>query len=177
MFKRIITVLRHRWTDDSDVRRSLPPDMLARLAERVSASERMHTGEIRFCIEASLPLTYLWRHLWHGIPVSELTRQRATMQFGRMRVWDTESNNGVLIYLLLVERKIELLADRGVNAVVRAEQWQAMVQHMAQTFASGRFEDGLTQALQEVSAPLVQHFPARPGSPNPNELPDHPAVG
>ena len=176
MFKRIVAVLRHRWVDESDVRRSLPPDMLARLAARVSASEHRHTGEIRFCIEASLPLSYLWRHLWHGTAVQELTRQRATMQFGRMRVWDTENNNGVLIYLLFAERKIELLADRGVNAVVHKEQWLSMVQHMVRAFATGQFEDGLTQALEEVTAPLVQHFPTNPGRPNPNELPDQPAV-
>lgn len=177
MFKRIVTVLRHRWIDESDVRRKLPADLLARLAKRINASERRHTGEVRIHVEASLPLSYLWRHVWHGTPVEELARQRATNQFGRLRVWDTESNNGVLIYLLFVERKIELLADRGVNAFVSADQWRAMVLNMAQAFAAGWFEDGLTQALEEVSAALVKHFPANQQTPNPNELPDDPAVG
>jgi hypothetical protein len=177
MFKRIFTVLRHRWVDESDVHRSLPPDLLARLTTRVGESERKHTGEVRICVEASLPPSYLWRHLWHGISVPDLARQRATVQFGRLRVWDTASNNGVLIYLLFVEREIELLADRGVNAIVGAEQWQSLVQHMAQAFAAGRFEDGLNQALDEVSATLVEHFPTNPAAPNPNELPDQPALG
>ena len=172
----MLTALRHRWIDESDVRRKLPPDLLSRLAKRVAASERRHTGEVRICVEAGLPLSYLWRHLWHGTAMHELVRQRAAMQFGRLRVWDTEHNNGVLIYLLFVERKIELLADRGVNAVVTANQWQAMVQHMGQSFAAGRFEDGLTQALEEVSAPLVKHFPSSPGMGNPDELPDQPVV-
>ena len=176
MLQRITTVLRHRWIDDSDSRRMIPAAMLDRLTARVHASERRHTGEIRICVEASLPSSYLWRHVWQGTPMQELVRQRATMQFSRLRVWDTEHNNGVLIYLLVSERKIELLADRGVNAVVAPGQWRGMVERMARAFADGRFEDGLTQALEEVSVPLIAHFPVPPGAVNPNELPDRPTV-
>ena len=88
--------------------------------------------------------------------------------------YPTENNNGVLIYLLLAERKIELLADRGVNAHVTEAVWRGMVQRMEQAFACDRFEDGLTQALEEISAVLVSHFPLTPGASNPNELPDDP---
>jgi len=176
MFKRIKTVLRHLWLDESDTRRTIDPDMLERLHQRVSASEARHTGEVRIYVEASLPLSYLWRHLREGVPVHALARQRATSMFGKLRVWDTQHNNGVLLYLLLAEHAIELVADRGLNAIVQPGEWLAMVQHMGAAFASGHFEDGLTQALSEVSAPLVQHFPAGP-TPNSNDLPDIPVLG
>ena len=83
---------------------------------------------------------------------------------------------GVLIYLLLAEREIELVADRGLNTIVPASEWQAMVQRMGEAFTRGRFEDGLTQALGEVSTPLVAHFPADPVA-NTNDLPDTPVLG
>jgi len=100
-------------------------------------------------------------------------------QFGKLRVWDTEHNNGVLIYLLLAEHAIEIVADRGLARAVPAGTWRAMADHMAQAFREGRYEDGLTQALAEVSALLVEHFPAAPGQPGAggNELPDTPVVG
>lgn len=176
MWKRIQTLLRHRWLDEGDTRRAIDPDMLERLRQRVAASETRHTGELRICVEAGLPLAYLWRHLRGKVPLDELVRERATTMFGKLRVWDTEHNNGVLIYLLLAEREIELVADRGLNGVVSQAEWQAMVQRMGAAFARGQFEDGLTQALQEVSAPLVAHFPAGP-QPNRNDQPDTPVLG
>ncbi len=176
MWKRIRTFLRHRWLDEADTRRTIDPDMLERLRLRVAASELRHTGEVRIYVEASLPLSYLWRHLRQAVPMKALVRARATMMFGKLRVWDTQHNNGVLIYLLLAEHEIELVADRGLNSLVSQAEWEAMVQHMAAAFARGHFEDGLTQALAEVSAPLVQHFPAGPQS-NPNDLPDTPVLG
>ncbi len=176
LWQRLQTVLRHRWLDEGDTRRTIGPDLLERLGRRVAASETRHTGEIRIYVEAGLPLSYLWRHLRAGIPMGELMRQRATSVFGKLRVWDTQHNNGVLIYLLLAEREIELVADRGLNTVVGQSEWQAMVQRMGAAFVRGHFEEGLTQALEEVSVPLVRHFPA--GSmPNPNDLSDTPVLG
>jgi uncharacterized membrane protein len=98
------------------------------------------------------------------------------MLFGKLRVWDTEHNNGVLIYLLLAERAIEIVADRGIDSRVSAEEWAAMAQRMGAAFRESRFEDGLTQALEEVSALLVAHFPLADGEPDRNELPDAPVV-
>lgn len=167
-FSKFGRIWRHRWIDEADVRRALPPEMLDRLARRVAASERRHTGEIRVCVEAGLPLSYLWR----GAPA----RERAIMLFGKLRVWDTEHNNGVLIYLLLAERAIEIVADRGIDARVNPEEWAAMAQRMGASFREGRFEDGLTQALGEVSALLFEHFPLAAGEANRNELPDAPVV-
>ncbi|RYY70977.1 MAG: TPM domain-containing protein [Comamonadaceae bacterium] len=161
-------IWRHRWTDEAAVRRVLPADALERLARRVAASEHRHTGEIRICVEAGLPMSYLWR--------DAPARQRAVMLFGKLRVWDTQHNNGVLIYLLLAEHAIEIVADRGIDAHVDAAEWAAMARRMGAAFREGRFEDGLTQALEEVSALLVTHFPATPGERNSNELPNAPVL-
>jgi uncharacterized membrane protein len=166
LFQKIQRVLRHRWLDQTDAQRAIPPEMLERLMHRVAASERRHTGEIRICVEAGLPLSYLWR--------GASARERALTLFGKLGVWDTEHNNGVLIYLLLADHAIELVADRGLNRHVVPAQWHAMVERMRTPFREARFEDGLTQALEEVSAVLAQYFPLAEGAVRPNELPDAP---
>jgi uncharacterized membrane protein len=180
LVKSLRTLLRHRWLDESDGHRAIPPELVERLMQRVAASEARHSGQIRICVEAVLPFSYLWRHIRRGVPLRQVIRQRAVTMFGKLRVWDTERNNGVLIYLLLADHAIEIVADRGLNAFVSQADWQAMVQRMGQAFSDHRFEDGLTQALEEVSAVLVAHFPrndAEPGSPDPgNELPDAPVL-
>lgn len=169
MLARIKRILRHRWLDEEDTRRAIPPDLVERLAQRVAASEQRHTGEIRIYVEAGLPWSYLLR--------DATPRERAVAMFAKLGVWDTEQNNGVLIYLLLAEHAIEIVADRGVARHVQPDQWAAVIEHMREKLRAGRFEDGLTQALEEVSALLVQHFPAAPGAPAVNELPDAPVLG
>ena len=166
---RLLRILRHRWLDDSDVRRALPEAALKRIEDRVAASEKRHTGEIRVCVEAGLPWSYLWRRL--------TARDRAVTLFGKLRVWDTAANNGVLIYLLLAEHAIEIVADRGLNAHVSHAQWQAIVHGMREAFRAGRFEDGLNAAVDAVDALLARHFPLADGEANPNELPNRPIVG
>ena len=164
-FKRM---LRHRWLDEADTRRAVPRDLVNRLMQRVAASEKRHTGEIRICVEAGLPMSYLRRNA--------SVRERALTLFGKLRVWDTEHNNGVLIYLLLAEHAIELVADRGVSSKVTPLEWQHMVERMAQAFRTGQYEAGLTYALEEVSAVLVQHFPLAEGQSRTNEQPDEPML-
>ncbi len=166
--QRILRILRHRWQDDG-LRRQITPELLARLASRVTASERRHTGEIRICVEAGLPNSYLWR--------DATARDRAVSMFAKLGVWDTEQNNGVLIYVLLVEHAIEIVADRGAARHIDPQAWSEVVAHMAQAFRDARYEDGLTHALEEVSALLVQHFPEAAGDQKPNELPDAPVLG
>lgn len=161
-------IWRHLWYDERHVRRVLPASTQQRLAERVAASERRHSGEVRFCVEAALPISYLRRHA--------PARERALMMFSKLSVWDTDQRNGVLIYLLLADHAIEIVADRGLNQRVTSAEWSAVAERMAGAFQNERYEDGLTQALEEVSAMLVAHFPIDPGAPNPNELPDHPVV-
>jgi uncharacterized membrane protein len=165
---RFARVWRHLWLDQADARRAMPHQVVERLKARVSASEQRHTGQVRICIEAAWPLPDLWR--------GATARQRAVAMFAKLRVWDTEHNNGVLIYLLLAERSIEIVADRGLSRKVAPHEWHAIVEHMGAALREGRFEDGVTQALEEVSALLVQHFPAQPGERHPNELPDAPVL-
>lgn len=173
MLRRIRRILKHRWFDHSATRRAITPELVQKLEQQVAASERHHSGQIRIYIEASLPLSYLWR----SAPIRHITRRRALTMFGKLGVWDTAHNNGLLIYLLLAERAIEVVADRGLNKVVGETVWQATVSRMSAAFKGGSFEDGLTQALEDVSALLVQHFPLGAGDLNPNELPDAPVLG
>ncbi len=155
---------RHLWLDAADARRILTPAGLVRLEQAVQASEARHLGELRLCVEASLSASDLWR----GVS----PRQRAVALFSQLRVWDTAHNNGVLIYLLLAERRIEILADRGLHARTPQAVWQALTDRLAASLQSGQFEAGLTQAVQDVGALLRQHFPADGTPSNPNELPD-----
>lgn len=166
MANRLLRLLKHRRLDEADARRLLGDGALERIEARVAASERHHSGEIRVCVEAGLPLSYLRR----DAPV----RERALMMFGKLRVWDTEDNNGVLIYLLLAEHAIEIVADRGLARRVDAAQWQRIAATMSAAFKAGQFETGLNQAIDAVDALLVTHFALAPGAANPNELPDAP---
>ena len=169
-------LIKHLWLDASDTHRAIPPDMLHRLAARVAASEQRHSGQIRICVESSLPVSYLWR-LAGKETLGALTRQRAVMMFGKMRVWDTEHNNGVLIYLLLAEHAIEIVADRGLTRHVDNAQWQAVLARMANAFQQKRYEDGLTQALEESSALLMENFARTElAGDDSNELPDLPLL-
>jgi uncharacterized membrane protein len=165
---RIGRMLRHRWRDQTDLRRALPADALSRLTERVASSERQHSGEIRICIEAGLPWSYLWKRL--------PARARALMMFGKLRVWDTEHNNGVLIYLLLAEHTIEIVADRGLNPHASAAQWAAILERMKPDLRAGSFEAGLNTAVDAVDELLHAHFARQAQDADVNELPDAPLV-
>ena len=165
---RLLRLFKHRWWDERDVQRVLPRAALDRLQAQVLASERRHGGEIRICVEAGLPLSYLWQGL--------AARDRAITLFGKLRVWDTEANNGVLIYLLLAEHAIEIVADRGLSRHVDPAAWAALLAPMREAFRAGQFEQGLSLAVAELDRLLGQHFAAAPGAANPNELPDRPVL-
>ncbi|MEZ5704303.1 MAG: TPM domain-containing protein [Burkholderiaceae bacterium] len=169
MLKVLSRLLKHRWLDRSDTLQAIPDDMAERLSQRITASEARHTGEIRLCVEAALPSSYVWRSGSAGA-MPALVRERALSWFGRLGVWDTEHNNGVLIYLLLGEHAIEIVADRALTRRIDQTQWQAMVDRLGSRLVNGAFEDGLTEALEEVSALLVAHFPLENGTLRPNEL-------
>ena len=161
-------LVRHRLLDEGDAARALGPDALAQIERRITASEARHSGEIRVCVEAGLPFSYLRRHA--------SARERAVALFGKLRVWDTAANNGVLIYLLLAERAIEIVADRGLLPHVDAATWERIMATMQAAFQEGRFAAGIEQAIDAVDALLVQHFPLAEGAINPNELPDAPVL-
>jgi len=173
MWTRLTRILKHRWQSDDAAQRAIPPALLERLAAQVVRSEAGHSGEIRIYVEAGLPLN----DLWQAASTAQITRERALAMFGKLQVWDTAQNNGVLIYLLLAERRIEIVADRGLNERVAADTWPRLIEAMSTAFKAGDFDGGLTQAVQEVSALLQQHFALSGGQHNPNELPDHPLLG
>ncbi|MBL8323376.1 MAG: TPM domain-containing protein [Rubrivivax sp.] len=165
---RLVRILRHRWYDERDAARAIDAAALRRLEQQVAASERRHSGEIRVSVEAGLPLSYLWR--------GASARERAVALFGKLRVWDTEHNNGVLIYLLLAEHAIEIVADRGLARLVPQAHWDRVLAGMREAFRAGRFAAGLEGAVQAVDAMLASHFPVVEGAHNPNELPDTPDI-
>lgn len=166
--ERLRRALRHVWQDERDAERLLPPDVQQRLAEHVQACESRHGGEIRLCVEAGLPLLDAWR----GVHA----RQRAIQAFTQLRVWDTEHNNGVLVYLLLADHAIEIVADRGLQRFVAPHQWREILDLLSQSFQAGHHEEGLHQAIDAVSALLFEHFPLGGGARRANELPDQPVL-
>src|SRR4051794_28883979 len=155
-------LLEHRWR----VRKVFPKHVLASIERAIKASEATHSGQIRFVVEGALDGAPLLRN--------QSARERALDVFSHLRIWDTAHNNGVLIYLLLADRDVEIIADRGVDAKVGAEGWEQICRAMEAEFRSGRFEHGVTGGIAAVSKELAKHFP--PAGPHPNELPDAPAV-
>jgi uncharacterized membrane protein len=164
-----VRLLQHRMFDERTARRLLPRAALARVEACVAESEKRHSGEIRVVVEAGLPVSYLRRQA--------TPRERAIAMFGKLGVWDTERNNGVLIYLLLAERAIEIVADRGLNRHVPAAEWAQTAETMQGAFRTGDFEGGLLRAVDAVDALLVRHFARAAGVADVNELPDAPWVG
>ena len=148
------------------VSRRFPASVLGRIRDAVKASESKHRGELRVVIEGGLdPLAVL-----RGVS----PRERAVELFSRLRVWDTEENSGVLIYLQLADRDIEILADRGISGRVPADRWEAICRRMEAAFGEGRYAEGVVSGIDDATALLVEHFPAT--SVNPDELPDEPVV-
>jgi uncharacterized membrane protein len=140
--------------------------VLSAIGAAVGESEKSHDGELRFAVEAGLHPRPLWR--------GQSARGRAEELFSSLRVWDTRHNSGVLIYVQLVDRRIEIVADRGINAKVPQHQWDAICLRMEAAFRERHFEAGVLEAIREITALLARHFPPR--GDNPNELPDRPVV-
>lgn len=159
-------ILRHLFTDHWSVRRAFPRDALRAIEKAISDAERSHAGELRFAVEASLPLAALVK--------GASARGRALEVFGRLRVWDTQHNCGVLIYLLLADRRIEIVADRGIHDKVGSAAWEAICGEMQREFARGEFERGVMIGVRAIGDLLAAHFPAQ--ADKPNELPDRPVV-
>lgn len=168
---RLLQVFKHLWMDSDDSRRAIPQDLSDRLAQQIAQGEQARGGEVRLCVEASLPLSYLWR-LLRRTPAAVLVRQRALSLFGKLGVWDTEHNSGVLVYVLLAEHAIEIVADRGLRAVAPS-QWQAVADELAGSFRTGTQAEGLMAALSKVQALLAS---AQLAGDTVNELPDAPQL-
>ncbi|WP_458759655.1 TPM domain-containing protein [Afipia sp. TerB] len=154
-------LLLNRWR----VRQAFPRNALANIERAIMASEAGHGGQVRFVVEGALD----------GAPLfnDQSPRARALDIFSQLRIWDTEQNNGVLIYLLLADRKVEIVADRGIDAKVHKAAWEDICHAMEAEFRNRRFEAGVVNGVVAVSRLLAQHYP--PPSPR-NELPDAPLV-
>jgi len=132
----------------------------------VRQSERQHRGELRFAIENALAPAWVWRGM--------SARQRATDVFSNLRVWDTEENSGVLIYLLLADKEVHIVADRGIARRVPQAEWDAVAQAMQNAFRQGDFRSGSIEGIERITRILAMHFP--PGVDNPNELSNKPVI-
>jgi uncharacterized membrane protein len=159
-------VLRHLLLPDWWVRRVLARADLTAIGDAITACEKLHRGELRFVVEASMPL--------NALRADQSPRARAVNLFSSLRVWDTEENSGILIYVQLVDRRVEILADRGIAAQVSQPEWDAICRGMEQRFREGQWRQGAVQAVTRAGELLATHFPARDN--NPNELPDQPLV-
>jgi uncharacterized membrane protein len=157
---------RHVRMRPAKARRAFPEPVMEAIGREIAAQERTHRGEVVFVVEAELHAA----QLWHGVT----PRRRAREVFAQHGVWNTEENNGVLIYLLLADRAVEIVADRGIDARVAADEWAAICRAMRGEFAARRHAEGAIAGVRAVSALLARHFPAT--GPRRNELPDRPRL-
>lgn len=160
-------VLRHLLTSRRVLRRAFPPAALERIEQAVRAGEQSHDGELRFAVEAGLE--------WPALLADESPRERSLEVFSLLRMWDTERNNGVLIYLLFADRDVEIVADRGFNGRVDPAEWQAICAAMRARFATGEFEAGVLEGIAAAGALMARHYPLT-GAASPDELPNRPVM-
>lgn len=159
-------MIRHLSTGNLAVKAAFPARALHAIERAIRETEATHAGQIRFAVEASLDLAALRR--------SQTASERAIEMFAQLRVWDTEHNNGVLIYLLLADRDVEIVADRGIHAKLDNSAWEAICRDMETAFRLGKFEAGVIDGIRAIGSHLQRHFPAQSAAPN--ELPDKPVV-
>ena len=157
---------KHMLTPHGQVKRAFSPKALLAIETAIQASEALHAGEIRIAIEGALDGSPLFK--------GQSPRERALDVFSHLRVWDTENNNGLLIYVLLADRAVEIVADRGIHSKVSSSVWQEICDEMKASFRQSRFEDAVLKGIHAVTRQLTEHFPSR--GPRRNELSDEPAL-
>lgn len=155
-------LLQHHWR----AKQVFPKGVLGRIEQAIKRGEASHSGQLRFVVEGALDGAPLFRN--------QPARERALDLFSHLRIWDTAHNNGVLIYLLLADRDVEIIADRGIHAHVGEAGWEAICRDMEAQFRAGQFERGVVAGIAAVSRELARYFPPRTGQTN--ELPDQPIV-
>lgn len=160
-------LLAHLLHTPLSTRRAFPASVQQAIHQAIAAGEQTHRGEIRFVVEGDWPLGDVWS--------GKSVRDRALEIFGLAQVWDTAENTGLLVYVLLCEHRVEILADRGLHGAAPEGSWERLCREMANAFRDGKFESGSLTAIDRINSLLQQHFPAGPGG-NPNELPDVPIV-
>jgi len=159
---------RHVFATRAALRRAFTEQDLDAIERAVDESEQHHSGEIRVAIEGALEPGEVW--------LGKTPRERALEAFAALGVWDTDANNGVLIYVLLADRDVEIVADRGFNARVPASEWQAACEDMEREFRAGRFREGAVVGVEDVGKIIARHFPQLPGQRDEDELPNRPRL-
>jgi uncharacterized membrane protein len=159
-------IIKHLSFSRAAVRRTFPRATLLAIERAIAEAEQTHAGQIRFAVESSLGLQPVLK--------GQTARKRAIDVFSQLRVWDTEHNNGVLIYLLLADRDVEIVADRGVHAKLGQATWDAVCREMETAFRQGKFKEGVLAGIRSVGAHMAKHYP-HSGSKS-NELPDQPVL-
>jgi len=162
----LLRAVRHLFATRWGTRRRFPETVLAAIENAVREVETRHAGELRFAVETALDLP----ELWHGLDV----RQRALEVFGHLGVWDTAGNNGVLIYVMVADHDVEIVADRAIAARVTAAEWAAVCRGIEDHYRAGRFEEGSVAGVRAVGQLLARHFPAQGG--DRNEQPNQPVL-
>jgi len=158
-------IFRHLSTTVWSGHRAFPASSMQAVERAIRETEATHEGQVRFAVEHALDLPQLL--------AGQSARERAVDLFSQLRVWDTEHNSGVLIYLLLADRGVEIIADRGVQAHV-GDGWESICRRMEERLGRGEFEVGVVEGVRAVAELLKRHFPKQ--RPGPNELPDKPVV-
>jgi len=164
--KKLIRIFKHLISAHWQISRRLPMHSMNAIEVAIRDSEKLHMGELRFVVEAGLD----WPELFAGLS----SHDRALEVFSNLRIWDTEHNSGVLIYLLLADRRVEIVADRGIYSRVGQSAWVNICQDMESNFRSGEFEQGVLLGISAITQLLQQYFPAQ--AHNANDLPDRPIV-
>ena len=159
-------ITKHLTATHWQVNQAFPHQTLNVIEKAIKASESAHIGEIRFAVDGALHSTPLFK--------GQSARERAIEVFSQLRVWDTEHNNGVLIYLLLADRNVEIVADRGIHAKVDSNEWEKICRAMEADFKQANFKDGVVRGIQAIAQHLAEHFPAH--GKGQNELPNKPVV-
>ena len=159
-------IVKHLFATDGQVKRVFPRSALKAIEKAIAASESEHAGEIRFAIEGALD----------GVPLfkGQTSRERALDVFSQLRVWDTQHNTGLLIYLLLADRTVEIVADRGIHDKVGTQEWEKICKSMQTAFKQSNFEGGVIAGVQAVTKHLKAHFPVEVN--DRNELPNKPVI-
>jgi uncharacterized membrane protein len=154
----IIRFFKHMFSHPWQVKSHFSAEALRNIEKAIAASEKAHAGEIRFVVEAGLhPLEVLYK---------KTPKKRAIELFGRLNIWDTEYNNGVLIYLLLADRDVEIVGDRGIHQHLGKAGWEDICREMEALFRKGEFEAGVLQGIEHISAVLQKHYPQNGASKN-----------
>lgn len=159
-------IMKHLLTSDIALRSKFSPSVMKSIGNCIEESEKLHCGEVRFAAECTLDFFPLLKNV--------TARERAIEVFSDLRIWDTEQNNGVLIYLLFADHDVEIIADRGINQKVHADEWERICKNMENCFKKGFFEQGIITGISEITEHLARHFP--PGENDRNELPNKPVL-